>query len=120
MASLPSDREAGKMDEQREITTPSRNQTSKPAVQVGGNTNAEDTVISSLHIFSAECLHLVSFESPSSLRVHDLSHFRGISAKTHKFEAELDGAGQWGTSKRSVELAKLGLEDCRSGQVRQP
>ncbi|CAM9873724.1 unnamed protein product [Ectocarpus sp. 6 AP-2014] len=31
--------------------------------------------------------------------------------ETHKFEEELGGAGQWGSSKRSVELAKLGLED---------
>ena len=38
--------------------------------------------------------------------------------QTHTFEAELGGAGQWGTSKRTLELAKLGLEDCRSGQAR--
>ncbi|CAM9150534.1 unnamed protein product [Ectocarpus sp. 12 AP-2014] len=31
--------------------------------------------------------------------------------ETKKFEKELGGAGQWGSSKRSVELAKLGLED---------
>eukprot|EP00752_Nemacystus_decipiens_P008302 g7422.t1 len=37
--------------------------------------------------------------------------------ETRKFEEELGGAEQWGTSKRSVELAKLGLEDCRSGQA---
>lgn len=38
--------------------------------------------------------------------------------QTHTFEATLGGADQWGSSKRTLELAKLGLEDCRSGQVR--
>lgn len=53
---------------------------------------------------------------------HDLSMSRYDTGahilQTHKFEEELGGAGQWGSSKRSVELAKLGLEDCRSGQAR--
>ena len=41
-----------------------------------------------------------------------------IMLQTHTFEATLGGADQWGSSKRTLELAKLGLEDCRSGQVR--
>lgn len=40
-----------------------------------------------------------------------------LSVQAKTFEAELGGAGQWGASKRTVELAKLGLEDCRSGQA---
>lgn len=38
--------------------------------------------------------------------------------QAHTFEAQLGLSGQWGSSKRTLELAKLGLEDCRSGQVR--
>lgn len=38
--------------------------------------------------------------------------------QAHTFEATLGGAGQWGSTKRTLELAKLGLEDCRSGQAR--
>lgn len=35
------------------------------------------------------------------------------------FDAELDKADQWALSKRTVELAKLGLEDGGPGQVTQ-
>ena len=35
-----------------------------------------------------------------------------VHSQTQKFEADLSGAGTWDASQRSVELARLGIEDC--------
>ncbi|CAM9335143.1 unnamed protein product [Ascophyllum nodosum] len=37
---------------------------------------------------------------------------RAAAKETQKFEADLSGAGTWDASQRSVELARLGIEDC--------
>ncbi|CAM9233688.1 unnamed protein product [Laminaria digitata] len=116
-----------------QTTTPDREEgqltvvSQRPKVEGGGKmlkvSVARNTGVHSEEALAERMAHLLSQRDRTKvLKRTQVKAMKARALKStneaHTFEATLGGAGQWGSTKRTLELAKLGLEDCRSGQAR--